>query len=172
MNIQIENYLALNIMDMLLVLISTFIIILIGKKFFWNTIVEYIQKRQDFLQNELTLANENKTESEKLLSEYKAQLADAKAQASEIVTNANLQASNLRDKMVKETKEEIIGMKNNAMAQIQQDKINAEKQIKAEISEIAFSAASKIIEKEINKEDYDKYVDEFIATAKEDKWQA
>ncbi len=36
MNINIENYLRLNFIDMILVLISTVLICLIAKKFFWR----------------------------------------------------------------------------------------------------------------------------------------
>ena len=41
MNIDITNYLRINPVDMALVCISTFIICLVAKHFFWDVILDY-----------------------------------------------------------------------------------------------------------------------------------
>ena len=172
MDIQILNYLALNLLDMLLVLISSFIIILIGKKFFWSSIKEYLNKRENFLQEELNQASQAKEASEKVLADYQQQLTDAKVQVNEMIASANNQIAKERELAIKQTKSEIANMKSSAEAQLTQEKIKAQKQLKVEISEVAFSAAKKIISKELDQEICDKYVDEFIEQAKDEKWQA
>ncbi len=172
MDIQILNYLALNLLDMLLVLISSIIIILIGKKFFWSTIKEYLNKRESFLQEELNQASQAKEASEKVLADYQKQLTDAKVQVNEMIASANNQIAKERELAIKQTKSEIANMKSSAEAQLAQEKIKAQKQLKVEISEVAFSAAKKIISKELDQETCDRYVDEFIEQAKDEKWQA
>ena len=47
----------------------------------------------------------------------------------------------------------------------------AEKDIKKEITEVAFLAAEKIVGKELNDEEQKKYIDDFINNAGETPWQ-
>lgn len=44
--------------------------------------------------------------------------------------------------------------------------------MKQTITDVAFEAASKIIEKELDEKQQQKYVDEFIEHAGDDTWQA
>ena len=64
---------------------------------------------------------------------------------------------------------------NNAVEKAQRDiereKMMAEKDIKKEITEVAFLAAEKIVGKELNDEEQKKYIDDFINNAGETPWQ-
>ena len=51
--INIDDYLRINVYDAILVLISTILIVLIVKKFFWNYVREYFDKRTAFIQSQL-----------------------------------------------------------------------------------------------------------------------
>lgn len=68
MNIDITNYLRINPVDMALVCISTFIICLVAKHFFWDVILDYFQKeamrfRRILMQEILLVKKENLSKS-------------------------------------------------------------------------------------------------------------
>ena len=59
----------------------------------------------------------------------------------------------------------------SAQRDIEREKMMAEKDIKKEITEVAFLAAEKIVGKELNDEEQKKYIDDFINNAGETPWQ-
>ena len=81
MNINIENYLRLNFTDMILILISTLLICLIAKKYFWHYVLEYLDNRKKLIQDELDNAKKSEQEAEEYKQKYALQLKSAKAEA-------------------------------------------------------------------------------------------
>ena len=74
-------------------------------------------------------------------------IADANTTLNAIVAEANSQASHLKQK---------------AEQEIAQEKKQMLQDVRGEISDIAVSIASKVVEREVKKQDYDGFVDEFI----------
>ena len=56
--------------------------------------------------------------------------------------------------------------------EIEHEKAKVREQLKEEISEVAFLAARKIVEKELDESTHRKYVEDFIDEAGEQTWQA
>ena len=75
--INIDDYLRINLYDAVLVLISTLLIVLIVKKFFWNYVRQYLEQRQAFIQSQLDESKANLQESEKLKTQYEEKMANA-----------------------------------------------------------------------------------------------
>ncbi|MDF9825721.1 F-type H+-transporting ATPase subunit b [Breznakia sp. PF5-3] len=173
MNINIDNYLRIDLMDMGLVLISTFLIVVIARKFFWKYAKEYLDGRQQHIQEELDTSTKNLQESEILKVQYEEKLAGARDEANEIVSGAKKKASQEAGEIVAEARNNAQIMKEKAFHDIEREKANVKEQIKEEISEVAFLAAKKVVEKELDDDVHKKYVKDFIDQAKEDdKWQA
>ena len=173
MGINIDNYLRINLVDMGLVLISTFLIIVITRKFFWRYAKEYLDGRAAHIQGELDEAKNNLQKSEEMKLQYEEKLANAKVEASEIVVSAKKQASIEASTIVNDARVSATIMKEKAMHDVEQEKANVRKQIRDEISEVAFLAAKKVVEKELNEDVHKKYVKEFIQKAEDDdSWQA
>ena len=49
----IDNYLRISLTDVVLVCISTFLIVMIAKKFFWDKLLTLISKRQALIQENI-----------------------------------------------------------------------------------------------------------------------
>ncbi len=49
----IDNYLRISFTDVVLVCISTLLIVLFAKHFFWNKLVAFVKKRQDLIQENI-----------------------------------------------------------------------------------------------------------------------
>ena len=162
MDIEIQNYLRINVLDMVLVLISTLLIVWIAKKFFWDFAKKYLDKRQELINLQIDQAKNNLEQSIETNKIAKEELVSIRKEASSIIeqakNDAKLQAKELKD----ETILEISNLKQKANEDIKQQKVKAIEEMKEEITDIAMLAATKIIKKEIDDKTKDTYVKEFI----------
>ena len=111
------------------------------------------------ISSDLDDAAQTKAEAEEIKQEYEKNLAQAKDEAGQIVSDARARAKNEYQNKMDQTKEEIALMKENARKDIE-----AEKQ-KTEIAGIALMAASKVVEKEANDKGNEKLLDDFLKEA-------
>ena len=172
MDINIDNYLRIDVQDMIMVLISTFLIIIIVKKFFWNYLREYLKNREAFIQGQLDESAANLKASDELKLQYEEKLAGAKNEANEIISNASTNAKNEANEIVNAAKLQAEAIKEKAQAEIEHEKSKVRNEMKEQISEVAFMAAQKVVEKELDEEVHKKYVEDFIKEAGEEEWQA
>lgn len=172
MDINISNYLRLNVVDMAMVLISTLIIVLIAKKFFWSKVIDYLDRRQEAITSDLNSAAESKQQGLEFRSQYEVQLAGAKDEARAIKEQAALNAKAEKQETLAQAKMEAEKIKEKALQDIEREKIAAREEIKEQITEVAFLAAEKIVEKELDDKEQRKYVKDFIDHAGEESWTA
>lgn len=172
MDLNIYNYLRINLVDMVMILISTALIVLIAKKFFWNIVQDYLEKRRAYIQSQLDEAALNNQESERLKSEAEKELDTLKNQAKGILSTAQENAKKEAELIVAEAKDSATQIKTKAQNDIEQEKRQVMKQMKEEMSEIALMAASKVVEKELDDELHRKAIQQFIDEAGDPKWLA
>ena len=173
--INIDNYLRLDVQDAIMVLISTILIVMFVKKFFWNYVHEYLDARQAHIQNELEESAAKLKESEELKMQYEEKMAGVKSEAKEIIAIAKEDASKDAQGIVAKAKDNAQAMKEKAALDIENEKAKVKDAIKEEISEVAFLAAAKVVGKELDEDIHKKYVDDFIEQAEkagDDTWQA
>lgn len=78
------------------------------------------------------------------------------------VRNAVQTAQRKGDAIVAEANSQASHLKQKAEQEIAQEKKQMLQDVRGEISDIAVSIASKVVEREVKKQDYDGFVDEFI----------
>ncbi len=165
--INIDNYLRIDLVDMVMVLISTALIVIIAKKYFWNIVKEYLEKRNQFIQSQLAEAVTKNEEGEKFKAEAEEELKALKAQSKEMLSATQENAKKEAAAIVNDAKEAAASIKERAQSDIEKEKRQVMSQIKDEMSEIALLAASKVVDKELDDELHRKYVQEFIDKAGE-----
>ena len=101
-------------------------------------------------------------EGEAYKQQYAQQLKGAREEARGIIEEARTAAKSEGNEIVNKAKQEAKLQVEKAQRDIAQEKLKAEEEIKKEITEVAFMAASKILEKEIDEESQQKYVEDFI----------
>lgn len=172
MNIDITNYLRIDLVDMALVCISTLILCLIAKHYFWDTILDYFKAREEAIQADIDAGVKARSEGEAYKTQYEVQMVSVKNEAHEILESAKKNAGAERKEILTKARGEAEGLKTKALQDIEREKVHAQKQMKQTITDVAFDAAEKIIGKELDEKDQQKYVDEFIQHAGDDTWQA
>ncbi len=163
--INIENYLRISPVDMILVLISTILIVIIAKKYFWNILQDYLSKREQFINNQIEESKTKNEESFKLNEIANEKLSQIHIEAKDIIAKASDSAKKVSNEIIDDAKKSAELIKEKAQADIEREKIQAVNQIKDEMSSIVVEAATKIIGKEVDEKVHLKYVQEFIDKA-------
>ena len=90
------------------------------------------------------------------------QLKEARITSKEMVENAKVTALNEKDRILNETTAEVSQMKEKARKDIENERIQMKEELSKEVIDVALLAASKVVEREVSKEDNEKLIDNFI----------
>ena len=166
----IDNYLRISLTDVILVCISTALIIFFAKHFFWDKLLNFIKKRQDFVQGNIDASVQLKEEAQKTKDQYDEKMKSAGQEAHAILESARAHAGEEKDKILKDAQSQAARLKEQASEEIERDKRKAEKEMKTAISEVAIAAARELVQKEMDEDVQKQFVDEFIEQAGDKKW--
>lgn len=172
MNIDISNYLRLDLVDVLLVCISTFILCLVAKHFFWDYILDYFEKRHQAIADDIRAGELARQEGETYKAQYAQEMASVKTQAHDIMETAQKHAKEEKKEILTIAKKEADSIKSKARSDMEREKVQAEGEMKKAISDVAFEAAKQIVKKEIDEKRQRDYIDDFIEHAGDNTWQA
>lgn len=166
----IDNYLRISWQDVLLVCISTFLIVIFCKHFFWNKLLEFIARRQALIQDNIDSSEKLRNEALEEKKQYDAQLASAGAKANEIIAQARREAEAQKTEIVDSARAQADNIGRAAREDIERDKLKAQKEMKTAITDVALAAAGQILESEIDETRQKEILDKLIDQAGEGKW--
>ena len=135
---------------------------LIFKKFLLNPVKNVIAERKAKADSQIADATKLRTEAEAMKAEYEQNLQNARAEANEIVANAQKTATARGEEIVGEARAQAAALKQKAEADIAQERKKAVNEVKDEIGGMAMEIASKVVEREIKEADHQDLIDEFI----------
>ena len=141
---------------------NLFIQVYLIKRLLFKPINEVIEKRRQMTDAQITDAEKANREAQAMKADYEKNLANANANAREIIQTAQRQAALQSEAIVKEAQVQAAALKQKADADIEQEKVQAFNQMKGEIGDIAMEIAGKVIEREISEADHQKLIDEMI----------
>lgn len=139
------------------------ILVAILRALAYEPVAKMLKQRADKIQDSLDHAAASQKAAEQTLAQYKSQLADANKKAQHIIDQAELSARLHHDAAIADTKREIERLKLAAQADIQNERIRAFDQMKAEIVSLSLLAAEKIVAKNLSSKDNDKLINDFIS---------
>ncbi|AHM55691.1 ATP synthase subunit b, sodium ion specific [Peptoclostridium acidaminophilum DSM 3953] len=150
---------------------NTLIMFLIIKKLLFKPVTAFMENRKLEVAGAFTEAEEATAKANQMRKEYELKIEEAKEEAREIVKDANLKAQNNADDIIKGAHEEAKRLAEKAQVEIARDRQKVLNELKDEISGMAVMAASKIIQKDIDKTQHEKLINDFIQEVGEAKWQ-
>ena len=153
---------SVNIWSILVSLANLLIMFLILKRFLFKPVQKMMAARKQQVDHIYQDAKENRDSAINMKQEYEARLATAREEADGLVRNAVQTAQRKGDAIVAEANSQASHLKQKAEQEIAQEKKQMLQDVRGEISDIAVSIASKVVEREVKKQDYDGFVDEFI----------
>ena len=162
---------SVNIWSILVSLANLLIMFLILKRFLFKPVQKMMAARKQQVDQIYQDAKENRDSAINMKQEYEARLATAREEADGLVRNAVQTAQRKGDAIVAEANSQASHLKQKAEQEIAQEKKQMLQDVRGEISDIAVSIASKVVEREVKKQDYDGFVDEFIKNVGEQQGQ-
>ena len=102
--------------------------------------------------------------------QYDEKLRNVSQEAHTILVSARAHADQEKQQIIKEANDEALRIKKNANEDIERQKRDAQKEMKKAISDVALSAASQLIKKEMDEETQKQFVEDFIEQAGDKQW--
>ncbi|KAF5274339.1 hypothetical protein FQR65_LT17010 [Abscondita terminalis] len=123
---------------------------------------ETIEKRRNKINELLDEATSKQSLANKDRKEAKVLLDDAKHQYQEILNDAKSEADKAKFIILAKAKEEASNLHQHAKSAIDNERKEAQSDIRKSIIDLAFDAANQVLEEEISQEKHDKLVKKFI----------
>jgi len=139
------------------IVIFVIVVIVLGK-FAWGPILSLLKQREDFIHKSLSDAKRDRDDAEARLKEYATRLQSAQAEAVSIIEEARRDAERLRQELRERARTEADTMIKNAERQIDLQTTRALQQIRQEAVDLSVTIASKILQRNISKEDNEKLI--------------
>ena len=143
--------------------ILTFLI-LVGllAKFAWRPLLQALDTRQESIRKSLDDARQAKQDLERLHQESAQIIRQARVEADGIITRSRADAERLREEMKQKARAEADTIVKSAERQIQLETTRALQQIRTEAVDLSVMIASKIIQRNLSKEDKERLIDEAL----------
>ncbi len=143
--------------------IVTFLVLLtLLAKFAWRPLLQSLAAREETIRKSLADAEKARQELERLNQESEAIIRQARADAEQIVGASRADAERLRGELRERARAEADGILKNAERQIQLETARALEQIRHEAADLSVAIASKLIQKNITREDNERLIDDAL----------
>ena len=144
--------------------ILTFLVLVaLLAKFAWRPLLQALESRQESIRKSLDDAQKAKQDLERLQTESAEIIRQARVEADAIVTRSRGDGERLREEMRTKARAEADAIVKNAERQIQLETSRALQQIRGEAVDLSVMIASKLIQRNITKEDNERLIEEALS---------
>ena len=143
--------------------ILTFLVLLgLLAKFAWKPLLAMLDRREEIIRQSLDDAEEAKQELQRLQQESKEILSKARVEAQSILAKSRSEAEKLKGEIRQQAKAQADSILRDAEKQIQVETKKAIAVIKNEIVDLSLLVASKLIRRNLSKEDNQSLIEESL----------
>ena len=143
--------------------IVTFLVLLtLLAKFAWKPLLQALETRQNAIRKSLDDAQQAKVELERLNVESAQIIQRARADAEAVISQSRVDGDRLREEIRAKARTEADHIVKNAERQIQLETSRALEQIRREAVDLSVMIASKIIQRNLSREDNERLIDEAL----------
>jgi F-type H+-transporting ATPase subunit b len=129
-------------------------------KLAWTPLKATLQAREDSIRKSLDDARQAREELQRLRAESAQMMVAARAEADMILSRTRDDANRFRDEMKEKAQAEAAAIVKNAEQRIEMETGRALQQIRAEAVEFSVAIASKILQRNVSKEDNERLIEE------------
>ncbi|WP_373787629.1 F0F1 ATP synthase subunit B [Jeotgalibaca porci] len=143
-------------------LVSFLLLFWLVKRVAWKPLMGMLEERERVINADLDKAAKNHEISQQQRSETEVQLREARTNANELLSKAQLEGSALQKTIIKEANEDAQRIRQQAQREVAAERIRTLNNMRSEISGLSIDIAEKIIGRELTSSDHERLVDEFI----------
>lgn len=167
--VQTLDVISVNLWQILVSLCNLLIMFLILRRFLFKPVQRMLSERQQQVDDVYAAADRDRADAGSMRTQYEHRLAQARDEADGIVRNATQTAQRRGEEIVNEASAQAAHLKQKAQQEIALERRQMLTDVRSEISDMAVSIASKVVEREINAADHASLVDEFIRNVGEEQ---
>ncbi len=142
--------------------VTFIILLLILRKVAWKPILESLSARENSISEALQKAEKARKDAEEIVANNKANLAKYEEEAKMVISEARIYAEKLKTEAEEKSKAEAKRLIEEAKQEIERKQQESFNMLKAQVAEIAISAAEKIIKQDLDKEKHTQIVNRYI----------
>ncbi len=157
-----EAFVGVNPFTMIFAWVNILILYFVLKKFLFKPIKNMIDTRQREIDDMYANAKNAEDASTAMKEEYERRLANANEESEEILKRAVRRAQLREEEILREATQKAERVLERANEQVELEKRRALNEVKDEVSEMAIDIASAVIERDINVEEHNALIDDFI----------
>jgi len=138
------------------------LLLLFLRRSVWPVLLAAVRERERRLEEQIAQAQRDRAEAAGLLEEHKRLLADAKAQAQELIAKAKAVADKERETLLAKARQEYEQLLERARHEIDVEKEKAIVALRREAVDLSIAAASKLLQAQLDSETNRKLVMEYL----------
>lgn len=154
---------SVNLWQILISLANLTILFLLLKKFLYKPVLKMLDERRNQIDGDYSDAAKAKKSAEMKDAELTERLANAKTEAEGIVKEAADAAKLRSDKIIGDARVTAEGIVRQAEVDAELERKRASENIKSQIVDVSTALAEKMLEREINADDHNALIDDFIS---------
>ena len=155
----------------LMIVINLLILYIILKKYFWEKIRKFMTDRQDAILDAFDSAEAMNRRADEKMRNYSARIAGVEEEGREIIRDAKQQADAQAQEILAEARAQASEIITKAEKTIELEKAKAMEEMRQEIGTLALMAAEKIVGREIEDIGQEQIIDDVINQARSGGWQ-
>ena len=145
--------------------IAFLIIAIVLAKFGWPMFEGIMVRREAAIKESLEKSEAARIESEKLLEEYKKQLADAKSQAAQIVADAKKTGESVKADIESKAQIEAANMIEKARVAIEAEKKQAVSELQGSVADLTVSVTARIVGEDLSDDEHRAIIERYVNEA-------
>lgn len=154
-----------NMNEFIPMVIAFVIIAIILGKFAWPVVKNIVTKREETVKEALEKSEDARIQSERILEEYKTQLAEAKSEAAQIVANAKQVGDSVGADIKAKAEAEAADTKAKAHIAIEAERKAAISELQASVADTAIAVVKRFVSEDLTDDDHRKIIERYVAEA-------
>jgi F-type H+-transporting ATPase subunit b len=138
------------------------VLLMLLRKFAWRPLLQALEARQQTIRQSLDDADRAKNELQRLQEESAQIVRQARVEAEAIVSRSRADGERLKEEIRQKARADAASIVRTAERQIQLETQQALRQIREEAADMSVAIASKLIQRNLSKEDNQRLIDEAL----------
>ena len=132
-------------------------------KFAFPPITDMLDRRSETIRESLEKSEQTRVEAERLLEEYKVQMAEARAEAQQVIEQGRTVAEAKKEDIAAKARAEAEAVLAKATESIEGEKKAAMAELQASVADLSVAVAGKLIGEKLSAEEHAKLIERYVA---------
>jgi F-type H+-transporting ATPase subunit b len=146
-------------------LVAFGVLFFVLSKFAFPPLMNMLDERAANIRGSLEKAEATRIEAERLLEEYKGQLAEGRQEAQKIIQQSKQVADTMKDEIVAKANSEAASVIEKAKLAIEAEKKAAMAELQASVADLSVAVTRKVIGNDLTSDEHVKLIEKYVAEA-------